>query len=64
MTALRLLVGASAVLAAGEAWACPTCATREPSGMAMVVLVVGMITVPFLITFAAVRAIRRLERRE
>ena len=44
------------------AWACPTCATREPNRLGMLAAVAAMIAAPFVIVLVAVRAIRKLER--
>ena len=61
----RALALAAAMLAAAPqlALACPTCAAREGSGTWGLILVGGMIALPFTVAAIAFSAIRRLERR-
>ena len=49
-------------LAPGAAWACPACATRGGPGAETVLLVAGMIAVPYAVAVIAMKILRRLDR--
>jgi hypothetical protein len=49
-------------LAPAAAWACPSCATRSGPGVGTLVLVAGMIAVPYAVAVIAGKVIRRLDR--
>jgi hypothetical protein len=49
-------------LAPAAAWACPSCATRGGPGAGTLVLLAGMIVVPYAVAVIAAKVIRRLDR--
>jgi hypothetical protein len=55
-------LAAIAALAPGAAWACPACATRSGPGTGTLVLLAGMIAVPYAVVVIAAKVIRRLDR--
>jgi hypothetical protein len=60
---VRVLLVLLAVLAwPALALACPTCATREGPGAAVLLAVGAMIACPFVIAAVTIRVVRRLER--
>ena len=59
---LKLALVAALLASSSLAWACPTCATREPNRFGMLAAVAAMIAAPFVIVLVTVRAIRKLER--
>jgi hypothetical protein len=58
---VRLLAALLALLP-GAAWACPACATRGGPGAETLVLVAGMIAVPYAVEFFAMKVLRKLDR--
>lgn len=56
--ALLLLIA----LAPAAAWACPSCATRTGPGAGTLILIGAMIAVPYVVAYAAIKVIRRLDR--
>ena len=58
---MRALV-ALVALAPATAWACPSCATRGGPGAGTLLLVAGMIAVPYAVAVIAARVIRRLDK--
>lgn len=62
MKALGHLTGALLGSAPALALACPTCATREAPGLAVLAAVVGMIAAPYLVALVAIKVVRKLER--
>ena len=55
-------LAAIAALAPGAAWACPACATRSGPGAGSLLLLAGMIAVPYAVVVIAAKVIRRLDR--
>jgi hypothetical protein len=62
--ARRLLAAAAGGLlsAPGLALACPTCATRDAPGLALLAAVGGMIAIPYVVAVVAIKVVRKLER--
>jgi hypothetical protein len=55
-------LAALVALAPGAAWACPSCATRSGPGVETLLLLGGMIAVPYAVATIAVKVIRKLDR--
>jgi hypothetical protein len=44
------------------ALACPTCATRDAPGLAVLAAVGAMIAIPYVVAVVAIKVVRKLER--
>ena len=55
-------LAAIVTLTPGAAWACPACATRSGPGAGSLLLLAGMIAVPYAVVVIAAKVIRRLDR--
>jgi hypothetical protein len=56
------VVAALTLLAPAAAWACPSCATRTGPGASTLLLIAGMIAVPYAVAYVALKVIRKLDR--
>ena len=62
MRVIAAVTGALLGSAPALALACPTCATRDAPGLAVLAAVLGMIAVPYLVAMVAIKVVRKLER--
>jgi hypothetical protein len=60
----RLAAAAGLLLSCAPALAlaCPTCATRDAPGLAVLAAVGAMIAIPYVVAVVAIKVVRKLER--